>query len=70
MILMVVVPVVTSHGFPFELMDLNDDGFVSPAEYLRSTGLGHRPETEREGHCTEIFLLKDGLPIKVICEEG
>ena len=70
MILMGVVTMVISHGFPFGLMDLNDDSFVSPAEYLRSIDLGHRPEAGREDHCTEIFLLKDGLPIKVICEDG
>ncbi|MEY4871916.1 MAG: hypothetical protein RLZZ563_1246 [Pseudomonadota bacterium] len=67
-VLVVAFAVVSSHGFPFAFMDLNDDGFVSPAEYLMSVDLGHRPVTEGQKLCTEVFLLKDGLPLKVVCE--
>jgi len=64
-----VIWVVLSHGFPIALMDLNDDGFVSPREFVASIDYGHRPASDREGDCTEIFFLKDGMPLKVICKD-
>ena len=67
-LLVIAVAVVSLHGFPFALMDSNEDGFVSPAEYLRSIDLGYRPVKEDESICTEVFLLKDGLPLRVVCE--
>ena len=61
---------VLSHGFPFSLMDINDDGFVSPDEFVNSIDLGHRPASVQEGVCTEIFFLKDGMPVKIVCEDN
>lgn len=58
-----------SHGFPFALMDLNDDGLVSPSEFVNGIDLGHRPASAHESVCTEIYRLKDGMPIKVVCED-
>jgi len=68
-ILALAIGLVLVQEFPFRLMDLNEDGLVSPREFLNSLNLGYRPETGREGHCTEVFLLKDGMPVKVVCEE-
>lgn len=55
------------HGFPLALMDLDDSGFISPLEVLKSLDLGHRPASGGEGTCTEIFQLKDGMPVKIVC---
>jgi hypothetical protein len=66
-IVMALIAIVTSHGFPFALMDLNDDGYVSPTEFLGSLDLWHRPAEKYGDRCTEIFLLKDGSTLKVIC---
>lgn len=70
MILIAVGAIVLLHGFPFALMDLNDDGSISPAEYLQSIDLWYRPVDGRDEHCTEIYQLKDGLPIKMLCKDG
>ena len=68
-ILAFVIGLVLVQDFPFRLADLNEDGLVSPREFINSLNLGYRPETGREGLCAEIFLLKDGMPVKVVCEE-
>ena len=71
--------IVLLHRFPFVLMDLNDDGYVSPAEYLGSIDLWYHPAPGIDGYravdgpianCTVIFRLKDGYPIKTVCEQG
>ncbi len=59
--------IVLLHGFPLSLMDLNEDGFVSPSEFLGSLDQGHRPTHRGEIVCTEIFSLKVGMPIKEVC---
>lgn len=61
---------VLSHGFPISLMDINDDGFISPNELLNSIELWHRHARAQDGVCTEIFRLKDGMPVKVVSEES
>jgi hypothetical protein len=61
-----VVLVIWDHGFPHELMDLDDSGFVSPFEMWTSLDWGYRPVSGRAG-CWEVYLLKDGMPVKVVC---
>jgi hypothetical protein len=60
---------VALHGFPFGLMDVDDSGFVSMSEVIASLDQGYRQEIIYGKKCVEIFSLKDGLPVKVICEE-
>ena len=55
------------HGFPYKYMDLNDSGFVSPHEALRTLDLGVRDTDVGTEECVEVFALKDGQPIKQIC---
>lgn len=56
-------------GFPHKLMDLDDSGFVSPREAIRTLDLGTREIVVEGRECVEIYALKDGLPLKQICEE-
>lgn len=56
-------------GFPFKYMDLNDSGFVSFGEAIRTLDLGVRETTDEGDTCIEIFSLKDGLPIKLVCDD-
>lgn len=50
-------------------MDFDHDGSTSLEEFLEAGDVGTRP-TRRDGRsCTEYFLLKDGLPVKVVCPE-
>ena len=69
-ILATITWLVLSHGFPFVLMDVDDSGFVSLSELVNSIELWHRPATGREGVCTEVFRLKDGSAVKVVCEKN
>lgn len=57
------------NGFPYKYMDLNDSGFVSPREALRTLNLGIRDASVDGEECVEVFALKDGPPIKHICFE-
>ena len=59
--------VIRGNGFPYKYMDLDDSGFVSPREALRTLDLGIRDTDVGTKKCIEVFALKDGLPIKQIC---
>jgi len=60
---------IQSSGFPYEYMDLNDDGFVSPLEAIQTLDLGVRNVSRDGRDCAEVFTLKDGMPVKQICPE-
>lgn len=55
------------NGFPYKYMDLNDNGFVSPREALRALDMGIRDVYVDGKDCVEVFSLKDGLAIKLVC---
>ena len=65
-----ILRLVLSHGFPIPPMDIDDDSFISPGEFLNSIELWHRPVRAHDDPCMEIFRLKDGLGVKVVCEES
>ena len=54
-------------GFPHKYMDLDDSGFITVREAIRTLDMGVREVTASNVRCIEIFGLKDGLPIKLIC---
>jgi hypothetical protein len=58
---------VWQNDFPFSLMDLDDNGFVSPSEFIGSFDLGYRQVIGQGRNCIEIYYLKDGLERKVVC---
>lgn len=60
---------ILANGFPYEYMDLNDSGFVSPREAMRTLDMGIREVNIEGKECIEVFALKDALPIKQICSE-
>jgi len=49
-------------------MDLNHDGSTSLLEVSYVADHGVAPVIIDGRECSEVFLLKDGLPIKVICD--
>ena len=60
---------ISLNGFPYKYMDLDDSGFVSPREALRTLDMGIRNADVGREECVEIFALKDGQPIRQICSE-
>ena len=64
------VGLIVQNGFPYKYMDLNDSGFVSPREALRTLDMGIRNANVGGEECVEIFALKDALTIKQICSEA
>lgn len=65
----VLAVLIVQSGFPYKLMDLNDSGFVSPREAIRTLDLGTRENTIDGQACVEIYSLKDSLALKQICDE-
>lgn len=61
---------VIHNGFPLKYMDIDDSGWVSPSEMYQTLDLGVRQRETNGQLCVEIFSLKDGLPIKLICGTG
>jgi len=55
--------------FTLNEMDLNNDGFVSPSEADYVSSSGEREIFIKGKKCMEYFAYKDGLPIKVECNE-
>jgi hypothetical protein len=53
--------------FTFRDMDLNNDGFVSPAEADYVSSSGAREVVLNGKHCIEYYAYKDGLTVKVLC---
>ena len=57
-------------GLTWAEMDLDHDGSTTLTEVWFVSDHGVRPVTVAGRQCSEIFLLKDGLPIKTICPAG
>ena len=55
--------------FTWEEMDLNQDGFVSPLEASYFDDSGKRDVVVDGKKCIDYFAFKDGLSLKVTCEE-
>ena len=53
---------------PFTDMDLNQDGWLGISEAMYFFDHGTRKVTIEGEVCTEYYALKDGLPLKVVCE--
>lgn len=57
-------------GLSWRDMDFDHDGTTSINEFFAAADIGTR-QVHRHGRaCTEFFLLKDGLPVKVVCPAG
>lgn len=48
--------------------DLNKNGILSPTEASHFSDYGERIIEKNGLKCTEYFALKDGLPLKTVCE--
>jgi hypothetical protein len=57
-------------GLTWREMDLNGDGRTSLTEVFSVSDTGTRSVVVGGRACTEVFLLKDGLPVKVTCPAG
>jgi hypothetical protein len=57
-------------GLTLREMDLDRDGSTTFSEVWFVADHGVRPVTVAGHQCSEIFLLKDGLPVKTICPPG
>jgi len=51
---------------PSEWRDLDCDGHVSPLEWLKG-GIDYGMRPSKVSGCSELFALKDGLPVVVRC---
>jgi hypothetical protein len=51
-------------------MDIDGSGWVSPREMYQTLDLDVRQRESNGQLCVEIFSLKDGLPVKLICGDG
>ncbi|MDM8518006.1 hypothetical protein QUF76_17550 [Desulfobacterales bacterium HSG16] len=59
----------TNGDFTLDEMDIDNDGFVSPTEAGYFDDSGTR-DIEVDGKkCVDYFAFKDGLSLKVTCEE-
>ncbi|UBR48315.1 hypothetical protein KF947_13165 [Halomonas sp. FeN2] len=54
--------------FTYADMDLNQDGWLGISEAMYFFDHGTRKVTIEGEVCTEYYALKDGLPLKVVCE--
>ncbi|MBT2788621.1 MULTISPECIES: hypothetical protein [unclassified Halomonas] len=54
--------------FTYDDMDLNQDGWLGLSEAMYFFDHGVRKVTVEGEVCTEYYALKDGLPLKVVCE--
>jgi len=66
----VTIILVLLNGFPVKYMDLDDSGWISLNELYGSLDLGVRENNNDDQICVEIYSLKDGLPVKMICDES
>jgi hypothetical protein len=57
-------------GLTWREMDLNHDGTTTLGELFFVTDNGRREVIVNGRRCTEIFLLKDGSTLKVLCPAG
>ena len=57
-------------GLRWHEMDFNHDGTTSLGEFLEAGDVNTRPVVRNGRRCTEYFLLKDGMPVKVSCPAG
>lgn len=57
-------------GLTWHEMDFNRDGTTSIDEFLDAADVGTRAVQVGGRSCTELVLLKDGLPVKVVCPAG
>lgn len=48
-------------------MDWDGDGHTSLAEFFHTFDVGSRHVRAFERECREIYLLKDGMPFKLLC---
>ena len=51
----------------FNEMDFDSNGFVTFYELVYANAYGTRKITTHDGACTEYYALRDGLPLKIIC---
>ena len=56
--------------FTLEEMDLDGDGFVSFSEASYVSSSGQKEVIVKGEKCIEYFAYKDGLPLKVVCDEN
>lgn len=57
-------------GYAWADMDWDGDGRTSVREFLQSADIGVR-ETQPGGRpCREYYALKDGLPVRLVCEQA
>lgn len=78
-IVLVIASILTVLGFPVVLianlpftyseMDLNSDGVVGLSEVMYFADYGTRYVMEGGQQCIEYYALKDGLRLKVVCNE-
>jgi hypothetical protein len=54
-------------GLSWREMDFNHDGSTSVREFLEGADVGTRSTSRNGRACTEYFLLKDGMPVKLVC---
>ena len=53
---------------PFTELDFNQDGIPSIGELEYTSNYGIREFVSNGNKCIEYYSLKDGLPIKTVCE--
>ncbi len=53
----------------FEETDFDKNGLVTFSELTYASSYGTRPMTENNARCIEYYALKDGLRLKLVCNE-
>ncbi len=61
-----IVFLVISKGYKFSDIDWNSDGSTTLIEIIKAKDIGVRKVDE---NCDEFYQLKDGLPVKSICNK-
>jgi hypothetical protein len=54
-------------GYSWREMDWDDDGTTTLAEFFETVDIARRPAPRDGQICTELYRLKDGLPVRVEC---
>lgn len=55
-------------AYDWRHMDWNEDGRTTAREFLASAEIGRRSGCGDGGRCTEFYSLKDGLPVRIVCD--
>lgn len=68
--IVIIYLLITMLPFDYNDVDLDKNGIISLTEYEYSASYGSRIIKKNGKDCTEYYALKDGLPLKLNCNQS